>query len=738
MGLRNSPASNPAADVKSRSALAGPSDGTLAANPFLEFLECIRAQIDERLHALLTAEIADAERYGADVKAMLGAGKDLALRGGKRFRAALCAVAYQGVSPEADMEPALDAGLALELLQAYLLIQDDWMDGDLERRGGPSAHAALIQLFGNEHLGASSAILAGDYLWGLAVHTLASAKVAADRAVKAIQLFSKVHNDVVIGQQLDMLGRASDVEMMHTLKTGSYTVRGPLLLGATLAGADASVLHALEAYARPMGVAFQLRDDLLGMYGTTKQTGKPEGSDLRAGKKTALIAEAESRLDAQGKELLARVFGAADASLQNLKETAAAIEACGARNAVETRLKLLCSEAESLALALPLDTQAREILAGAAAALRMDRDRHQDQSRLALASGGSEQIASALPQTPSNQGSGPQNERALFEGRAFGKVILLGEHAVVYGAPALAAGLSIGAHAVAQHGRGPMVSELQLDPSIRRDGQSEDAVTQSFKALIGELPLASPVLVQATTQLPIGGGLGSSAALGVAIARAVEALNRDAQTPENEAQVLARATAWERVFHGNPSGVDTAAAMRGGFLRFSKNEGIRVIRPHAPIHLCIGWSGESASTKAMVDGVARLKSRNPALVDRNVAAISALVENAARALSDWDLQAFGKLMDLNQMLLAGLMVSTEAIERMCALAREAGALGAKLTGSGGGGSVIALLPSGETGAGQPGDVAATILAAWKAEGFTGFIAQAGVDRHSAGASCPSS
>ncbi|HLM74494.1 MAG TPA: polyprenyl synthetase family protein, partial [Polyangiaceae bacterium] len=245
------------------------------AGAFLEFLEGVRVEVDRRLAARWDAKLAELARHGKEVQAMAGAARDLTLRGGKRFRAGLLMAAYAGVAPRALKETALEAGVALELLQSYLLVQDDWMDHDDTRRGGPSVHAALSGALGDAHLGAASAVLASDLLWGLALATLASVPASTKRRIAAIELLCQVHEDVVIGQQIDLIGRAEDVEAMHALKTGSYTVRGPLLLGATLAGADERALKALERYAAPVGVAFQLRDDLLGMFGSSAQTGKP-------------------------------------------------------------------------------------------------------------------------------------------------------------------------------------------------------------------------------------------------------------------------------------------------------------------------------------------------------------------------------------------------------------------------------------------------------------------------------
>jgi geranylgeranyl diphosphate synthase type I len=336
---------------------------------FPALLARVRADVDQRLAALWDAEIASLRRYGGDVVAVADAARDLTMRGGKRFRAALLVAAYAGVAPDAPIEPALEAGASLELLQSYLLMQDDWIDGDVTRRGGPAVHAALGAHFRDAHRAASFAILASDYTWGLALRVLGDAAVPAPRALAAVQLFARMHADVVIGQELDVLGNAADVDVVHDLKTGAYTVRGPLLLGATLAGAPATTIEALRRFAGPLGIAFQLRDDLLGTFGTEEQTGKPVGNDLRAGKRTAILAEAESRLSPDGRAALAKAFGRMEATEAEVLAATAALAACGARDAVSARLVRLCNEAETLAANLPLTANVRSLLAGAASAL---------------------------------------------------------------------------------------------------------------------------------------------------------------------------------------------------------------------------------------------------------------------------------------------------------------------------------------------------------------------------------
>ena len=304
-----------------------------------------------------------------------------------------------------------------------------------------------------------------------------------------------------------------------------------------------------------------------------------------------------------------------------------------------------------------------------------------------------------------------------IEGTARGKVILFGEHAVVYGVPAIAVGIERGARATAAplEGGGPSTLRVRdWNMNVREDDR-ETPLARAFHDLLcvtREAGVAvDPVAVNAEADLPPGGGLGCSAALGVAVARA---LDRDAPS-----EVIAeRASAWERVFHGNPSGIDAAVSALGGCVLFERGAGcekpaITRIRVPTVVHLCIGNSGQASSTRSMVEAVARLRERRPDTTQKAFDAIHTLVKNARLAIEAADRNAVGQLLDLNQMLLSGLFVSTPDIEQMCASARAAGALGAKLTGAGGGGCVVALVDTPEIGS--------KVLAAWKSDGFDGFL-----------------
>ncbi len=293
-------------------------------------------------------------------------------------------------------------------------------------------------------------------------------------------------------------------------------------------------------------------------------------------------------------------------------------------------------------------------------------------------------------------------------GHACGKVILLGEHAVVYGVPAIAVGIDRGAWARATRlAQGPSRLFVRGWDIGVREGEEHD-LARALGALLDvarrdDASLA-PQSIEVETTLPPGAGLGCSAAVGVAIARALG--------PSSEAVLQGRVMAWERVFHGQPSGVDGAVAASGGCVCFRKGEPLESVRVREPLALCIGNTGAASSTKSMVDAVARLRERRPQIVAKSFEAIRALVGNARLAIEAGDRLALGRLMDLNQMLLGGLFVSTPEIERLCSVARDAGALGAKLTGAGGGGCVVALVPS--------PNAAEQVLAAWRADGFEGF------------------
>jgi mevalonate kinase len=279
--------------------------------------------------------------------------------------------------------------------------------------------------------------------------------------------------------------------------------------------------------------------------------------------------------------------------------------------------------------------------------------------------------------------------------KGHGKVILLGEHSVVYGRPAIAVGIARGCSAEAEFGS---VDTLAVEPwgvQIEAGRPEADPEREQLRRAFAKIceryasPSSArrPLVVHARMEIPGGAGLGGSAALSVAVLRAMDArLGLDPGPDE----LLAASLAWEGVYHGNPSGIDSALAIRGGLALYRRGEPLAAIRVRRALCLVVANSGEHGSTKDMVESVARQHAREPIKTEQTFDAIEALVLNAKSALEDGDHASLGQLMDMNQALLNTLVLSTSKLEEICQTARKAGALGAKLTGGGGGGCAIAV------------------------------------------------
>jgi mevalonate kinase len=302
----------------------------------------------------------------------------------------------------------------------------------------------------------------------------------------------------------------------------------------------------------------------------------------------------------------------------------------------------------------------------------------------------------------------PEPALAMGSGHGHGKVILLGEHAVVYGHPALAAAIDLGVQVTAVADERPRL----CIPAWGVDCAADDVhpAARAIMRIATALELAqTPFSLTADASVPPAAGLGSSAAMAVAVARALAGACGLATT---DAAIAAAANAAETEFHHRPSGVDVALAMRGGVGVFRRDVGfVPVVAP--ALTLAVGLTGDARSTAAMVERVAaatRGADDDPRLV--------ALGEHTAAGVADLqrgDLVDLGARMSAAHVLLADLGVSTPRLDELVAIARDAGALGAKLTGAGGGGAAIALAPDRER----------DILAAWQAAGYTGLLVTLG-------------
>ena len=290
-------------------------------------------------------------------------------------------------------------------------------------------------------------------------------------------------------------------------------------------------------------------------------------------------------------------------------------------------------------------------------------------------------------------------------GIGWGKVILLGEHAAVYGHPVLAGAIDrpVTAHAKRGHTR-LRVPAWHVDT----DKDPDATPSRAFRALLAALAVTESDVV-VTTDLPSRAGLGSSAALAVAITRALHENRGD--LPDFEVERMALEA--ERIFHGTPSGVDVALAARGGLGLFRRGEGLTPLAIPA-FSVCVCLSGIPRDTAARVADVARLRQRFPAQTDRILSTLGELAQSGVALLQNNAPTEIGPLFVHAQCLLTQLGVSTPLLDELCRVALAAGATGAKLTGAGGGGAVIAV-------AEQP----QTIVDAWRQRGYEAFTLRVG-------------
>lgn len=294
-------------------------------------------------------------------------------------------------------------------------------------------------------------------------------------------------------------------------------------------------------------------------------------------------------------------------------------------------------------------------------------------------------------------------------GFGHGKVILFGEHAVVLGQPAVAAGIRAGVRAHISPGSGGLSAPTWgLEAQVGDDSLPGQAVGRLLECLHAD---GSHLDFWLESEIPARAGLGSSAAMAVAIARAVAA-----RTGATDADVLAAAIAAESVFHRTPSGIDTAAASRGRLGSYDKQNGWQDIPLKAPIELCLGLSGQAHDTGALVAGVAKLCASTP-VARRLVETMGDLARAGMDALAAGDIAALARMFTMAHGLLSGVGVSSPELDDLVHLAQSAGALGAKLTGAGGGGAVIAI-------AAEHSD---EVLRRWRAKGYYGFTTTIGQD-----------
>lgn len=346
--------------------------------------EGLKQQLEERLGTVLAEQRDQLSAISTDAHLMIDAWTPM-LMGGKRLRAAFAYWAWRAYGGHASAENrsgVLQVCAALEMFQAAALFHDDVMDRSDTRRGIPTAHRSFATTHQQEVLhgdadqyGLSAAILLGDlsliaseneFRAGAALFPAANALEAhkhfdAMRTVVTVGQFLDVHAQVAQWQD-DLTGAETRSLTIIETKTASYSVNSPLQIGASLAGASAQEHEKLRGYGIPVGMAYQLVDDLLGIFGDPEVTGKPAGDDLREGKRTVLVIEALRALSPKDRAVLQDSLGNSELEDSEVTKLITLIKNSGAVEATQQRIDELTAQGLAALASLEIDQTAREVL----------------------------------------------------------------------------------------------------------------------------------------------------------------------------------------------------------------------------------------------------------------------------------------------------------------------------------------------------------------------------------------
>lgn len=340
----------------------------------------LRERIDGALREFVEHAVPELDRIGDELRPLTETASQFVLGGGKRLRPAFCYWGARAVGA-GDSDAIVRAAASLELLQACALVHDDVIDRSATRRGQPSVHEQFAALHRDSGwtgdaagFGAATAILLGDLFLVWSDAMFAGSGVGDDALTRARPICDAMRVELMAGQYLDVVEQArggGSVERalrVARFKAAKYTVERPLHLGAALGGGASDAFETLTGYGIPLGEAFQLRDDLLGVFGDPAVTGKPAGDDLREGKRTVLIALAVETATPAGRDALEQHLGDPhldDAGVEVLREI---VTSSGAAAEVETMIQGRVATALEALAAADLKPAARDALVSLASA----------------------------------------------------------------------------------------------------------------------------------------------------------------------------------------------------------------------------------------------------------------------------------------------------------------------------------------------------------------------------------
>lgn len=324
-------------------------------------------QVDKTIEEFFKSKEKIPKRYREINEMAFDFMKGFTLSPGKRVRPVLVLAGYLSQREKVPKD-ILRVASAVEMFHAFLLIHDDFMDEDSFRRGEPTVWKRFENSGVDRHTAYSLAVTTGDILYTYVFQQILSTKLPEERKLAVLDRVLETMELTGFGQNIDVYNavrpipevRKEDILLMYELKTGVYTISFPLILGAELAGAPKKVIRAFNEYGRKVGTAFQIHDDILGIFGDPSKTRKPVGSDIREGKRTILILEAYQSASPQERKIIERYLGKDDE--EGIKRVIEIVEKTGALERAKEMERNLVEEGINAIEDIPIRDDIRTFL----------------------------------------------------------------------------------------------------------------------------------------------------------------------------------------------------------------------------------------------------------------------------------------------------------------------------------------------------------------------------------------
>lgn len=338
----------------------------------------IKGKIDKEIGIFFNKAIEEGKKRDLVITDALKYAKTLTLAGGKRIRPALMYYGYLGAGGK-EKNKMLKAAVSIELVHTFLLIHDDIIDRDLERHGKDTVNMRYEKIGKRffptrdpKHFGNSMAIIIGDMMAAIGNQIIFNSGFDEKLIMKALFDLQSIVSYTVVGQVKDLYieyrnkATEKDVLEMYEYKTAKYTIEGPLHLGAVLGGSDEKILKGISNYSIPIGIAFQIQDDILGIFGNQKKLGKKVGSDIEEGKITLLVVKARERADKEQRKMLEKLLGKRDLNFNDIKNFRNIITETGSLEYAENMARKYINEGKKELDKLEIKKEARDFLMGMA------------------------------------------------------------------------------------------------------------------------------------------------------------------------------------------------------------------------------------------------------------------------------------------------------------------------------------------------------------------------------------